>query len=67
MILNVSLAPEEVHRLRVLILDDVLQDGWYEMDREEFDLWISILRKLGCETESWELEYEAMEAEETGR
>ncbi len=67
MILNVSLAPEEVVRLRELITDDLLQDGWYEMDREEFDLWMSVLRKLGSETESWELEYEAMEAEETGR
>jgi len=59
---NVTLTPDEVSALTMHISDDVLQDGWHEMDRDEFNGWMALLRKLGEDTTHWERRRNKMEA-----
>ncbi len=60
---TITLTDKEHSELHLLICDNVLQDGWFEMERPEFDLWMSILTKLGGDTKTWEERYTVMERE----
>lgn len=51
---TITLTAEEITFLVLHISDDVLQDGWFEMERKEFDAWVNLLQKLGQDTTSWE-------------
>ena len=46
---TITLADTAVSDLILHICDDVLQDGWFEMEREEFDGWTHLLRKRGAD------------------
>lgn len=59
---TVTLTHSEVFALTMHISDDILQDGWYEMARDEFNGWLTLLRKLGEDTTHWERRYAKMEA-----
>ncbi len=59
---TIELTTGERRDLRSLIEDGVLQDGWFEMDRPQFDAYMQLLKKLGGDTETWEKRYYKMES-----
>jgi hypothetical protein len=60
--MTITLTDKETTDLILHIYDGVLQDGWFEMEREEFDGWMALLRKLGSDPTHWERRYNKMEA-----
>ena len=60
---TITLTDSAASDLILHIYDSVLQDGWFEMEREEFDGWMDLLRKLGSNPTDWEKRYAEMEAE----